>query len=104
MGQEFYGRESGRLISTVKFDVDPSEYEYEKLEKPPVRSSWLYRRQEGMAWEPGLGLMWEHKSRGFLLMVGKMYLWVRYSGRVKKLFVRCGVQRTETILTGTLHQ
>ena len=104
MGQEFYGRESGRLISTVEFDVDLSEYKYEKLEKAPIKSSWIYRRYEGMEWTTGLGFMWEHKSRGFLLVLGKVYLWVRYSGRVKKLFVRCGVQRTETILTGTLHQ
>ena len=58
---------------------------------------WIYRRQEGMAFEPGLGVMWEHKSRGFLLMVGKVYLWVRYSGRAKKLFVRAGWHRQEEL-------
>ena len=53
----------------------------------------VYFREEGDPWVPGLGVMWEHKSRGFLLMVGKVYLWVRYSGRVRKLFIRCGVLR-----------
>ena len=58
---------------------------------------WVYFREEGDPWVSGLGVMWEHKSRGFLLMVGKVYLWVRYSGRVKKMFVKCGVHRNVTI-------
>ena len=96
MAQEFY--KAGKLVNAVEFDVDPSDYEFDKVEKFACRgSNWLYRRTEGMAWEPGLGIMWEHKSRGFLLMVGKVYLWVRYSGRVKKLFVKCGVLRNVTL-------
>lgn len=58
---------------------------------------WVYIRKEGDPWVPGLGVMWERKSRGFLLMVGKVYLWVRYSGRAKKLFVRAGLHRQEEL-------
>lgn len=90
MAQEFY--KSGKLVGAIDFDVEPvSLYQKELSYKP--RSGWFYWRKEGMNWEPGLGLMWEHKSRGFLLMVGKVYLWVRYSGRAKRLFVRAGILR-----------
>lgn len=57
----------------------------------------VYFRKEGDPWVPGLGVMWEYKSRGFLLMAGRVYLWVRYSGRVKKLFVRAGVHRVREV-------
>ena len=61
---------------------------------PPKKESGLfYNRKEGDAWRPGFGYMWEFKSKGFLLMVWKLYLWVRYSGRTKKTTVRFGIHR-----------
>ena len=91
-----YNTRPGRqmLTPTLQEDIptviEPKDYEFPK-------ERLIYWRKEGMRFRPGLGLMWEYKSRGFLLMVGKVYLWVRYSGRVKKLFVRCGVQRVEEV-------
>lgn len=68
----------------------------EKL--PPKKDhGWFYRREEGMTFTPGLGFMWDHKSRGFLLQIGKVYLWVRYSIRSKKMFVRAGVHKTKEV-------
>ena len=61
------------------------------------RRKWLYWREEGMDWDPGLGVMWDHKSRGFLLVIGKLYLWCRYSMRVNRWFVDAGIRRTKEI-------
>lgn len=55
----------------------------------------IYVREEGMRFWPGLGVMWDSTSKGFVLSAGKYYLWVRWSVRAKKWFVRYGKQRNK---------
>lgn len=87
MGQEFY--KSGKLTGRVEFD-DPDVPGFQDPNMPKEDHGVFYMRKEGMAMTSGLGVMWDHKSRGFLLKIRSYYLWVRYSMRVKKLFVSAG--------------
>lgn len=68
-----------------------------ELNKAEKKRGWFYRRKEGMALIPGFGGMWDHRSRGFVLVIGKVYLWVRYSMVARKLFVKGGLLRHEEI-------
>ena len=48
----------------------------------------IYIRREGDPVKTGLNLMWDNVSRGIVFRIGNRALWVRYSMRAKKMFVR----------------
>ena len=49
---------------------------------------YIYFRKEGDPVRSGLNLMWDNVSRGVVFRIGNRALWVRYSMRAKKVFVR----------------
>lgn len=62
----------------------------------------IYIRKEGHDIRPGLGIMWDHVSRGFVLRIGDWYVWCRWSMRAKHLNLRHGKIRHEEFGTETI--